>query len=161
PRGSDHRALGGARGRGSLPMPGASSRGRGRPRRAQPLLRRVQHDGRAGRCPWRPGRGRVAGIRAREGALMASGRLGVALLGAGRLGAAHAGALGGLAEVQLVIVADPAAAARELGARFGARAVADAREAILDPAVEAVVIVTPTGAHAAQIETAAHARKAI
>jgi inositol 2-dehydrogenase len=92
---------------------------------------------------------------------MVAGRLGVALLGAGRLGAAHARTLASLPEVHLVVVADPAPAARELGARFGARAVADAREAILDPAVEAVVIVTPTGAHAAQIETAARARKAI
>jgi myo-inositol 2-dehydrogenase/D-chiro-inositol 1-dehydrogenase len=92
---------------------------------------------------------------------MAAGRLGVALLGAGRLGAAHARTLSGLPEVHLAVVADPAPAARELGARYGARAVADAREAILDPAVEAVVIVTPTGAHAAQIEAAARARKAI
>ena len=91
---------------------------------------------------------------------MAAGRLGVALLGAGRLGAAHARTLASLPEVHLAVVADPAPAARELGARYGARAVADAREAILDREVEAVVIVTPTGAHAAQIEAAAHARKA-
>jgi myo-inositol 2-dehydrogenase/D-chiro-inositol 1-dehydrogenase len=92
---------------------------------------------------------------------MAPGRLGVALLGAGRLGAAHARTLASLPEVHLAVVADPAPAARELGGRFGARAVSDAREAILDPEVEAVVIVTPTGAHAVQIEAAARAKKAI
>jgi myo-inositol 2-dehydrogenase/D-chiro-inositol 1-dehydrogenase len=88
-------------------------------------------------------------------------RLGVALLGAGRLGAAHARTLASLPEVHLAVVADPAPAARELGARFGARALADPGEAILDREVEAVVIVTPTDTHAALIEAAARARKAI
>lgn len=92
---------------------------------------------------------------------MAGGRIGIALLGAGRLGAAHARTLASLPEVRLAVVADPAPAARELGARYGARTVADPREAILDREVEAVVIVTPTGAHAEQIEAAARARKAI
>lgn len=92
---------------------------------------------------------------------MATARLGVALLGAGRLGAAHARTLASLPEVHLAVVADPAPAARELGARFGARAVADPREAILDREVEAVVIVTPTGTHAELIEAAARARKAV
>jgi myo-inositol 2-dehydrogenase/D-chiro-inositol 1-dehydrogenase len=63
--------------------------------------------------------------------------------------------------VHLAFFADPAPTAHELGGRFGARAVSDAREAILDPEVEAVVIVTPTGAHAVQIEAAARAKKAI
>jgi inositol 2-dehydrogenase len=63
--------------------------------------------------------------------------------------------------VHLAVVADPAPAARELGARFGARTLAEPREAIQDPAVEAVVIVTPTGTHAELIEAAARARKAI
>jgi myo-inositol 2-dehydrogenase / D-chiro-inositol 1-dehydrogenase len=88
-------------------------------------------------------------------------RLGIALLGAGRLGAAHARTLASLPEVHLTVIADPAPAARELGTRYGARALADPLEAIADREVEAVVIVTPTGMHAAQIEAAARARKAI
>ena len=92
---------------------------------------------------------------------MAARRLGIALLGAGRLGAAHARTLASLPEVHLAVVADPAPAARELGTRYGARAVADPLEAIADREVEAVVIVTPTGMHAGQIEAAARARKAI
>jgi myo-inositol 2-dehydrogenase / D-chiro-inositol 1-dehydrogenase len=92
---------------------------------------------------------------------VAARRLGVALLGAGRLGAAHARTLASLPEVHLAVVADPAPAARELGRRYGARAVADPLEAIADREVEAVVIVTPTGMHAGQIEAAAQARKAI
>jgi myo-inositol 2-dehydrogenase/D-chiro-inositol 1-dehydrogenase len=92
---------------------------------------------------------------------MAAARLGVALLGAGRLGAAHARTLASLPEARLAVVADPAPAARELGARFGARAVGDPREALEDREVEAVVIVTPTGTHAELIEAAARARRAI
>ena len=92
---------------------------------------------------------------------MAARRLGIALLGAGRLGAAHARTLASLPEVHLAVVADPAPAARELGTRYGARAVADPLEAIADREVEAVVIVTPTGMHAGQIEAAARAQKAI
>ncbi len=88
-------------------------------------------------------------------------RLGVALLGAGRLGAAHARTLASQPEVRLAVVADPQPAARELGARYGARTVADPREAILDPEVEAVVVVTPTGTHAELIEAAARAGKPV
>lgn len=88
-------------------------------------------------------------------------QLNVALLGAGRLGAAHARTLAGLPAARLVMVADPRPEARALGEEFGARAVADPLEAIHDSYVEAVVIVTPTGAHAELIEAAARARKAI
>src|SRR5581483_9075757 len=124
-----------------------ASRGRRRgPGGAEPLLRRHQHGRRGRRRPRRSGRGRLAGRGPGEGPM--SARLAVALLGAGRLGAAHARTLASLPEVHLAVVADPAPAARELGARFGARALADPRAAIQDPAIDAVVIVTPTGTHA-------------
>lgn len=103
----------------------------------------------------------MAGGGAGKGQVTQVRRLGIALLGAGRLGAAHARTLAALPEARLVVVADPQPAARELGARYGARAVADPRDAIADREVEAVVIVTPTGTHAELIEAAARARKAI
>src|SRR5919197_2023052 len=88
-------------------------------------------------------------------------RLHVALLGAGRLGAAHARTLAAIPEARLVAVADPREEGRRLAARFDARAYADPQAAIGDPGVEAVVIVTPTATHAALIEAAARAGKAI
>jgi myo-inositol 2-dehydrogenase/D-chiro-inositol 1-dehydrogenase len=88
-------------------------------------------------------------------------RLRVALLGAGRLGASHARILAALPEADLVLVADPRPEGRQLGERYGARTVADPLEAIADTGVEAVVIVTPTATHAALIEAAARAGKAI
>jgi myo-inositol 2-dehydrogenase/D-chiro-inositol 1-dehydrogenase len=88
-------------------------------------------------------------------------KLSIALLGAGRLGAAHARTLAGLPEAELAIVADPRPEGRALGEQYGARTVADPHEAIGDPSVQAVVIVTPTGTHAPLIEAAARAGKAI
>lgn len=88
-------------------------------------------------------------------------RLGLALLGAGRLGAGHARTLATIPEARLVAVADPRDEAHRLAGALGARAVADPLAAIADPAVEAVVIVTPTATHAALIEAAARAGKAI
>ncbi len=62
-----------------------------------------------------------------------------------------------------MVVADPDLAAAERGrdmARAG-RATADPLEAIDDPDVEVVVIVTPTSTHASLIEAALRAGKAI
>src|SRR5579883_629512 len=87
--------------------------------------------------------------------------LNVALLGAGRLGALHARTLAAIPEARLLVVADPRSEARQLGERYGARAAADPYEAIGDPDVDAVVIVTPTATHAGLIEAAARAGKAI
>jgi len=87
--------------------------------------------------------------------------LNIALLGAGRLGALHARTLAAIPEARLLLVADPREEARQLGERYGARAVADPYEAIGHPDVEAVVIVTPTATHAQLIEAAARAGKAI
>src|SRR5436190_583997 len=88
-------------------------------------------------------------------------KLSIALLGAGRLGAAHARTLAGLPEAQLAVVADPRPEARALGERYGARTVAEPQAAIDDRSIQAVVIVTPTATHAALIEAAARAGKAI
>lgn len=89
--------------------------------------------------------------------------IGVAVLGAGRMAQTHMRTLAGIGNVRVEVVADPVAAAAEKGreiARAG-RASVDPVEAIHDPAVEAVVIVTPTSTHATLIEEALRAGKAV
>lgn len=90
-------------------------------------------------------------------------RVGVAVLGAGRMGRTHIRTLAGIRSARVVVVADPDAAAAERGRSIARadRAIADPLEAIADPAVEAVVIVTPTSTHAALIEAAIRAGKAV
>ena len=89
--------------------------------------------------------------------------IGVAFLGVGRIGRTHLATLAGIPNARLVVVADldprEAESGREVG-RAG-RATSDALDAINDPAVEAVVIVTPTSTHATLIEAALRAGKAI
>ena len=89
--------------------------------------------------------------------------IGVAVLGAGRMGQTHLRTLAGIGHVQVVAVADPDHAAAERGrALAGApRALSEPLEAIADPAVDAVVVVTPTSTHAALIEAALDAGKAV
>ena len=86
-----------------------------------------------------------------------------AILGAGRMGVEHGLALISLPDVQVVAVADPVQAAAQKVARLtrAARTYADPHQAIQDPDVQAVIIVTPTSTHAALIEAAANAGKAI
>jgi len=89
--------------------------------------------------------------------------IGVAFMGVGRMGQTHIQTLAGIRNVRVVVVADSDPAAAERGreiARAG-RATTDALDAINDPAVEAVVIATPTGTHASLIEAALRAGKAI
>jgi myo-inositol 2-dehydrogenase / D-chiro-inositol 1-dehydrogenase len=89
--------------------------------------------------------------------------IGVALLGFGRMGETHLRNLNGLARVKVVVVADPRREAAERGkAISGAEeALTDVEKAIVHPAVDAVVIVTPTDTHARLLELAAHAGKAV
>ena len=89
--------------------------------------------------------------------------IGVAFLGAGRMGLTHIQTLAGIRNARAVVVADMdlAAAERAQLVAGAERAVADPLEAIHDPAVEAVVIVTPTSTHAGLIEAALRAGKAI
>ncbi|WP_407571848.1 inositol 2-dehydrogenase [Deinococcus altitudinis] len=86
-----------------------------------------------------------------------------ALLGAGRMGVEHGLALVSLPEVQVVAVADPIEAAARKVARItrASKTYSDPLDAIHDPEVQAVIIVTPTSTHAALIEAAALAGKAI
>lgn len=89
--------------------------------------------------------------------------LGVAVLGAGRMGMTHIRTLAGIPGVRVAVVADPDPAAAERGASAGSagRATTDVMGAIADPAVDAVVIVTPTTTHADLIEAGVRAGKAV
>jgi myo-inositol 2-dehydrogenase / D-chiro-inositol 1-dehydrogenase len=81
--------------------------------------------------------------------------------GAGRIGAIHAGNIAGHSYARLLIVVDPdRAAAARLAGRYGA-AVGTQAEAIVDPAVNAVVIASSTDTHADLVEAASRAGKAV
>ena len=74
------------------------------------------------------------------------------LLGAGRIGRTHARSIADTAGARLVAVVDPdEAAAASVVRMTGARAVS-AEEVFGDPAIEGVLIATPTDLHAHQIE---------
>lgn len=89
--------------------------------------------------------------------------IGVAFLGVGRIGRTHLMTLAGIPNARVVVVADLDPAEAESGRELARaeRATTDALDAISDPAVEAVVIVTPTSTHARLIEAALRAGKAI
>jgi myo-inositol 2-dehydrogenase/D-chiro-inositol 1-dehydrogenase len=91
------------------------------------------------------------------------GQIDVAVLGAGRMGQTHIRTLAGIPNVRVIVVADPDLEAAERGRAIvrAERAIASPEEAILDPRVEAVVIVTPTNTHASLIEAAVRAGKAV
>ena len=85
----------------------------------------------------------------------------IALLGAGRIGRIHAGNIARQPGVRLAAVADVnAAAARELAALHGARAM-DADAIFADQSIAAVAIGSSTDTHAEFIQRAAAAGKAI
>lgn len=91
-----------------------------------------------------------------------SGILGFAVIGAGRIGALHARHLAGAVEgARLVRVVDPDSTAAERAAVGGAAFGGDVAAALADPAVDAVLIASPTSEHAPQLEAAAAAGKAI
>jgi myo-inositol 2-dehydrogenase / D-chiro-inositol 1-dehydrogenase len=79
------------------------------------------------------------------------------------MGETHLRNLLGLPGVKVVVVADPRREAAERGRVLAGaeQAVTDVEQAINHPAVDAVVIVTPTDTHARLLEVAAHAGKAV
>ena len=87
----------------------------------------------------------------------------VAVLGAGRMGEVHLRNVAAIPFVDVVVVADPSpdAAAKGRAIARADRTSADPLEAINDPDVDAVVIVTPTSTHATLIEAGLRAGKAI
>lgn len=85
----------------------------------------------------------------------------VALFGAGRIGQIHASNLAALPGVQLRYISDPVSQSAEaLAHPLGARA-SSVEEALSDPAVDAVVIASPTTTHSDLIARAAAAGKHI
>ncbi len=89
--------------------------------------------------------------------------IGVAVLGVGRMGRVHVRNLGAIPNANVIVVADPDAEAAERGRELARarRSSADPMEALHDPDVDAVVIVTPTTTHASLIEAALRAGKAV
>jgi myo-inositol 2-dehydrogenase/D-chiro-inositol 1-dehydrogenase len=94
---------------------------------------------------------------------MKNDRITVGLLGAGRIGQEHAKNLAALPQVEVAVVCDPRIEAAE-----AIRPLVRAREVTASPEqvvgrndVDAIVICTPTDTHAALIEAAAEAGKAI
>jgi predicted dehydrogenase len=87
--------------------------------------------------------------------------VGVAVAGLGEIGRLHARNLAGsVPQARLLRVVDQVAAlARELGAELQASWSTSYQDALIDPAVEAVVIATPTPRHADMVVDAARAGK--
>jgi myo-inositol 2-dehydrogenase/D-chiro-inositol 1-dehydrogenase len=86
----------------------------------------------------------------------------IALIGAGRIGQIHARNIARHPGAKLRSITDVNQdAARKLAQELGAEASTDPKKAIQDPAVNAVVICSPTDTHAELIEVAAKAGKAI
>jgi len=84
------------------------------------------------------------------------------LVGAGFIGPVHAANIAARGDAKLGWVVDlDEQAGRALAAKHGAKATAKLDEALADPAVGAVLICTPPRTHAAIIERAARAGKAI
>ncbi len=94
---------------------------------------------------------------------MARNNIGVALIGVGRMGREHAPNLASMSNVRVVVVADAklTAAMDMKQAARAERATDDIESALADPAVDAVMIVTPATTHADLIERAARHGKAI
>ncbi len=95
--------------------------------------------------------------------MMKQGKLGIAVIGSGRAGMIHARSFAsGAAEgARLVAMVDPVEAAREAALReLGIeKGYADYRQALADPAVDAVVVVTPTAFHREIVLAAAESGK--
>jgi myo-inositol 2-dehydrogenase / D-chiro-inositol 1-dehydrogenase len=88
----------------------------------------------------------------------------VGLIGAGRMGSFHAETLASrLPGTRLAAVVDPApGAAQQLADGLGCpQALTDPGRLLADPAIDAVVIATPARTHAALVEAAARAGKAV
>lgn len=86
----------------------------------------------------------------------------MAVLGAGRIGTLHAANVASHAPgASLVGIADVdlAAAVRAVGEAGAGRAITDYRELLADPAVDAVVVATPTATHARLLREAVSAGK--
>jgi myo-inositol 2-dehydrogenase/D-chiro-inositol 1-dehydrogenase len=86
----------------------------------------------------------------------------VGLIGCGRIGWVHADSVTVHGRAELARVVDPVeAAAREVGERFGAPWGTDVDAVLGDPAIDAVVVASPTPTHVDLLTTAVRAGKAV
>jgi myo-inositol 2-dehydrogenase / D-chiro-inositol 1-dehydrogenase len=86
----------------------------------------------------------------------------VGLIGCGRIGRVHADSVTVHGRAELARVVDPVeAAAREVGERFGAPWGTDVDAVLGDPAIDAVVVASPTPTHVDLLTTAVRAGKAV
>src|SRR5690349_557742 len=95
---------------------------------------------------------------------MTAQTLGIAVFGAGRIGARHAANVArAMPGARLVGVADIQldAAQRSVEEAGSGRATSDYHDLLADPAVEAVIVATPTDTHATVMADAARAGKHI
>jgi myo-inositol 2-dehydrogenase/D-chiro-inositol 1-dehydrogenase len=99
----------------------------------------------------------------RKETIMKNDRIRAALIGAGRIGQEHARNLVSLPQVEVAIVCDPRIeAAKMLLPVVRAEKVTDSTDEVLSRSdIDSVIICTPTDTHAALIEAAAEAGKAI
>ena len=87
--------------------------------------------------------------------------IGICQFGAGRIGQIHAANIAAHAEAELRYIVDVSAdAANTIAGRHGAK-IADARQALNDEAIDAVIVASSTDTHADIVKAAARAGKAI
>ncbi|BDA64911.1 inositol 2-dehydrogenase [Actinomyces capricornis] len=88
--------------------------------------------------------------------------LAIAVIGAGRIGQVHARTIAAHPRAELALVCDPAgSAAKDLADLYGARSSKDVEEAFSDPAIDAVIVGSPTPLHIPHLLAAAKAGKAV
>jgi predicted dehydrogenase len=85
--------------------------------------------------------------------------LGVGIIGFGRIGAEHAGWLGSANGIRAVAVSDPTPARRDVAQSRGQRAHENVDTLLADPAVDIVLVSTPTAMHHEQASLALRAGK--
>ncbi|MEO1089494.1 MAG: inositol 2-dehydrogenase [Pseudomonadota bacterium] len=85
----------------------------------------------------------------------------VALFGAGRIGLTHARAMASIDNARIDAVHDPVEEAAAHAASLTGARQASIEEILVDPAIHAVIVATPTDLHAGQVEAAARAGKAV
>lgn len=83
----------------------------------------------------------------------------IAIVGFGRIGAAHAEWLGRIGHVRLARVIDPTPARRKLAEQYGIEATDDLDRLWDDPAIDAVLVASPTSMHFEQAMAALQAGK--
>lgn len=88
--------------------------------------------------------------------------LGICLLGSGRMAHVYGPNVAAHPDMKLVSVVNPnLPSAEKVTGAYGGKALADVEEALSDPAVDAVIIATPTNTHLEYIDAVAQAGKPI